>query len=137
MLAILLGLKKLQRFLIGQRFELRSDSRTIVAYLKNAGGVPDVMIMKWVAYAQMYNVEIEHIPREENFLADALTKLGRYCSRIDKEDIKKYITNKLEKVQMITTMPNALNDYDEEHKRIILFLIMGVIPNGLNIKTKE
>ncbi|KAJ1504593.1 hypothetical protein HMI54_006812 [Coelomomyces lativittatus] len=83
-----------QKYLL---LELRSDSRTIVAYLKNAGGVPDVMIMKWVAYAQMYNVEIEHIPREENFLANALTKFGRYCLRMEKEDIKEYITKKLEK----------------------------------------
>ena len=69
--AIYWALKKLDDLLGGIRFTIRTDHRNLL-YLNNHGSPK---VLQWKIDIQHYDAVIEHIPGEENILADVLSRL--------------------------------------------------------------
>lgn len=74
LLAIKWALSELRFYLAGQRFTLRTDSKTAKAWILNVDPADNVCL-DWVSKIRSYDFKIELIPGEKNVVADCLSRL--------------------------------------------------------------
>ncbi|KAJ1500083.1 hypothetical protein HMI55_004058 [Coelomomyces lativittatus] len=60
--------------------------------IKNPMIIPDAITTCWIAYTTSFDFDLEHIDRERNVLADALTRRGAHIEDEEGEsDIEDYL----------------------------------------------
>ena len=69
--AVNIVLQKLDYLLCGVRFRLRTDHKNLI-YIKEA---KDDMVQRWKMRIQHYDCDVEHVPGEENEVADGLSRM--------------------------------------------------------------
>jgi hypothetical protein len=73
--ALLQALKKLRPYLYGVQFVVETDANTLVAQLnRTATDLPNAMVTRWLAWIQMFDFDVRHVPGKKNVVADALSR---------------------------------------------------------------
>jgi len=68
------ALKKLRFWLFGRYFTVVRDSQTLVWLLNQPpNDLPNAMIMRWLAYARLFDFDVKHIKGNKNSVADGLS----------------------------------------------------------------
>ena len=75
MLALVHALKKWKHHLLGSRVLVYTDN-VALKFWRTAQNLSPIQV-RWVAYFQMFDIEIVHIPGKNNTAADALSRLMR------------------------------------------------------------
>ena len=72
--AVLKTFKKFQHWLYGMHFTLEIDTNTLVAQLnRTATNLPGTLVTSWLAWIQLFNFSIKHVPGPKHLTADALS----------------------------------------------------------------
>jgi phospholipid-translocating ATPase len=71
-LAIVWGLTKFSRFVLGRPFVLQTDHRPLT-FLKSAK-TKNNRLLRWALMIQEFNFEVEPIPGQTNIIADMLSR---------------------------------------------------------------
>ena len=140
------ALKKMRSYLTGVHFILETDAAVLVAQLKGAASdLPSALLTRWVAWMQLFDFEVRHIPGTKNTAADGLSRRARHPSDdVDdalEEDIDEWVLaqmdpmqiNKVGKVRKAGRAESSLSlaqqkelplrgQYSEESQRIARFL---------------
>ena len=77
-LAIMFGVAKFERYLLGREFILQMDHRPLTRIFGNKEGLPKVAssrLTRWALQLSNFNYKIEYIAGSENNLADSLSRL--------------------------------------------------------------
>ncbi|XP_055901962.1 uncharacterized protein K02A2.6-like [Eupeodes corollae] len=77
-LAIIYAFKKLRLYLIGRKFELRTDQKSLLRIFdpdKETPVLANERLKRWSSYISGYDFKIKHIPGKEN-IADPLSRLS-------------------------------------------------------------
>lgn len=105
---LLKALKKFRRYLYGISFVIELDAKTLVAQLnRSASDLPGALVTRWIAWIQLFDFEVRHIPGKKNLVADGLSRrpLGVLEEEEeDEEDIDDYIDAQLNLVRIPTMM---------------------------------
>lgn len=73
--AVLMALKKFRHWLYGVHFVLETDADTLVAQLnRSAVDLPSALVTRWIAWIQLFDFEVKHVPGIKNSAADALSR---------------------------------------------------------------
>ena len=73
--ALLYALKKLRVWLYGARFTVETDANTLVAQLnRSATDLPGSLITRWLAWIQLWDFDVRHVPGKKNSAADGLSR---------------------------------------------------------------
>ena len=75
-LAIIFGIRRFHKFLIGQRFTLVTDHKPFVKILGPKQGIPALAaarLQRWVLILCAYEYNLEYMAREKNKEADMLS----------------------------------------------------------------
>ena len=92
--ALLHALKKCRVYLYGVRFTVETDANTLVAQLNRAAtDLPGALITRWLAWIQLWDFNVRHIPGKKNSLANGLSRRLPDGERPDEptEDIEEFI----------------------------------------------
>ncbi|KAJ1499820.1 hypothetical protein HMI56_004193 [Coelomomyces lativittatus] len=98
--------------------------------IKNPTIIPDTITTRWIAYTTSFDFDLEHIDRERNVLADALTRQGAHSEDCDGEsDIEEYLDWIIdEEPAHVNTMFECVEitlpktEYSQNHQDILNFL---------------
>ncbi len=70
---ILKALKKVRYWLYGLRFVLETDANDLVAQLNRSDtDLPGALVTQWIAWIQLFDFEVRHIPGQKLTAADGL-----------------------------------------------------------------
>jgi hypothetical protein len=140
------ALKKMRSYLTGVHFILETDAAVLVDQLRGAASdLPSALLTRWVAWMQLFDFEVRHIPGTKNTAADGLSRRARHPSDdVDdalQEDIDEWVLaqmdplqiNKVDKVRKAVgtaSLPSPARQkelplrgqYSEESQRIARFL---------------
>ena len=87
-LAIVFGIKRFHKYLLGRRFTLITDHKPLVTILGPKTGVPTMAacrMQRWAVLLSQYDYDIQHRKSEDNAVADALSRLPYTSSTSDIE----------------------------------------------------
>ena len=73
-LAIVFGLTRLRRYLLGTKFVLMTDHKPIVQLMEKPIDTLSNRLQRWLVAIQHYSFKISHIKGSSNILADALSR---------------------------------------------------------------
>jgi hypothetical protein len=87
-------------YLYGVRFVIETDAKTLVAQLnRSTSDIPEALVIRWLAWIQLFNFEVRHISGKKHTAADGLSRrpatLLEEQEVEEKEDINKFITAQL------------------------------------------
>ena len=72
---LLYALKRTRRYLFGVHFIVETDAMVLVHQLNGAASdVPGALLMRWIAWIQLFDFTIKHIPGSKNSVADGLSR---------------------------------------------------------------
>ena len=72
---LLKALKKCKHLLIGARFVVELDAKTLVAQLnRSAADLPGALVSQWLAWIRLFDFEVQHVPGRKHSAADALSR---------------------------------------------------------------
>jgi hypothetical protein len=72
------ALKKLRFWLFGRYFTIVTDSQTLVWLLNQPpNDLPNAMMMRWLAYARLFDFDIKPVKGSQNGAADRLSRRGK------------------------------------------------------------
>ena len=91
MLALNHALKKWKHYLLGSRINVYTDNAAL-KYWRTAQNLSPRQI-RWVKYMQTFDIEITHIPGNDNTAADALSRLCPMLSDEARDDWKQSYIN--------------------------------------------
>jgi len=83
-LAIIFGVKKYNQYLLGRRFELKTDHKPLTHIFSESRAVPTMAsgrIQRWALTLSAYSYTIKYRKGVENSNADALSRLPLPASR--------------------------------------------------------
>ncbi len=134
--ALLHALKKFQVWLYGAQFTVETDANTLVAQLnRSATDLPGSLMTRWLAWIQLWDFDVRHVPRKKNSAADGLSRRPAQEGELKdepKEDLEDFIDWELGCIiyAMNSTIlrnedPNVspLDDtYSEEYQKIARWL---------------
>ncbi|KAJ5963047.1 hypothetical protein N7481_001456 [Penicillium waksmanii] len=73
--AVLKAFKKFRHWLYGVHFVLETDANTLVAQLnRTATDLPGALVTRWIAWIQLFDFDVKHVPGTSNGAADALSR---------------------------------------------------------------
>ena len=72
MLAILHALTKFRQYLVGSKFEIKTDQNSLKYFLEQKE--LNEHQQKWVSKVQAYDFKIEYVKGKNNVVADALSR---------------------------------------------------------------
>jgi hypothetical protein len=73
--AVLMAFKKFRHWLYGVHFVLETDANTLVAQLnRTATDLPGALVTRWIAWIQLFDFDVKHVPGTSNSAADALSR---------------------------------------------------------------
>jgi hypothetical protein len=118
-------LKDMRRFVVGVRkLIIEMDASFIKDMLNNPDEVPNNALNRWIAYAQLFNFELRHVPKEKHKGPDGLSRrpLGPGETASGPDDFNREIDERMEflhiqeaphtaeafTVDQITTLPGTL-----------------------------
>lgn len=111
-LAIVFSLKKLDQFLLGRTFTLRTDQKALVRIFGPSKGTPilaNQRIQRWAMYLQGFQYEIEYVNTKQN-IADSFSRM-KYSEYEDTSiENEKIFLNRLGEIDL----PLSLEDIKEE-----------------------
>jgi len=141
--ALLHALKKCRVYLYGVRFTVETDANTLVAQLNRAAtDLPGALMTRWLAWIQLWDFDVRHVPGKKNSLADGLSRRPPDGERPDEptEDIEEFIDCELSTleytaspVEMEVDLPLE-NSYSEESQKIAKWLVTLRRPEEMNTK---
>jgi len=81
-------LRKTRLWLYGVPFTVESDANTVISQLKaNITDVPNSLTNRWLAYIQLYNFTLRHVPGRVHSTADGLSRRGKQPDDKDRDII--------------------------------------------------
>ena len=82
---VLKALRKVRYWLYGVRFTLETDASVLVAQLnRSATDLPRALVTRWIAYIQLFDFTVQHVPGTKHTAADGLSR--RPCTKSDDID---------------------------------------------------
>ena len=82
---LLKGLKKFRQYLFGVHFVIELDAKTLVAQLnRSASDLPGALVTRWIAWIQLFDFDVRHVPGKANMVADGLSR--RPLGPLEEED---------------------------------------------------
>ena len=145
-LAIKLVLEKLESYLAHTKFILRTDSRTAIGMIRNPNTVFDKAVFRWIMRIREFDFEIQHVNREDNELADALTRREEADNEdqlvVDEEELDEFHDKiaglRVNSVsQSVEVEVPAQTRYSEKHNEIREFLITGKFPDKTKARQRK
>ena len=68
-------MKKVRYWLYRVRFVLKTDASVLVAQLNQSGtDLPGALVTRWIAWIQLFDFEVRHIPGRKHTEADELSR---------------------------------------------------------------
>ena len=139
---LLHALKKNRTHLYGVRFVVETDANTLVAQLNRAASdLPGALMTRWLAWIQLWDFEVRHIPGQKNGAADGLSRRppdpGELRDEPD-EDIEDFIDAEIGSIQvapleMSEDLPLE-DSYSEDSQRIARYLTTLLRPVELSAR---
>ena len=144
---VLKAFKKFWHWLYSVHFTLEIDTNTLVAQLnRTATDLPGTLVTSWLAWIQLFNFSIKHVPGPKHLTADALSwwpaidqELEAQQHNPDIDDfIQAFIGNIQAHVSPIdvdqdATLPQILHEsYFNESEQLALYLSMLQQPWGIS-----
>lgn len=72
---VLKALKKVRYWLYGIRFILETDASVLIAQLNQSRtDLPGALVIRWIAWIQLFDFEVRHIPGRKHGTADGLSR---------------------------------------------------------------
>jgi hypothetical protein len=119
LLAFLHCLKKWRHYLDSNKFVVYTDNRSLESIHTNL--TPSLRMLRWIDLIQSYQFVVKHIPRNQNIIADILSKASHApISKLDKETTDIMEFNQLRFVKELSTLPTeellvtVQNNYDSD-----------------------
>lgn len=96
--AIYFGVKKFEQYLVGRRFQIRTDHKPLTAIFGNKKGIPTTSanrLTRWAIYLSSFDFETVYIKGSTNSCADTLSRLTNIVDSADETDdsVLKFIDN--------------------------------------------
>lgn len=113
---LLHALKKLRPYLYGVRFVVETDAKTLTWQLnRTASDLPSAMVTRWIAWIQLFDFEVRHIPGSKNVVADALSRksVGPMASDDDEEDIDDWVDAHLDSILVSVCAGSTIEEESE------------------------
>ena len=133
-------LKKCCCYLYAVQFILELDANTLVAQLNwSASNLPGALVTRWIAWIQLFNFMIWHIPGNKHTATDELSWRSKIEDEIvDEEDIDDFIDSQLNMIHVSTLEIGNNNDnvlepgYSQAHQQIAYYLTSMQRPPGMS-----
>ena len=77
-LAVMFGVARFREYLLGGRFQIRTDHKPLVKILGRENAIPvncSARLQRWNLRLSPYNYAISHIPGKSNCISDFLSRL--------------------------------------------------------------
>ena len=141
---VLKALKKVRYWLYGVKFILETDANVLVAQLNRSGtDLPGALVTRWIAWIQLFDFEVRHIPGRKHTAADGLSR--RPHTKADlaeaeaEPDIDEFILAELNclRVSPISVdepIPILQEGYTELSRKIATYLTTLRRPADMTIK---
>ena len=87
-LAVMFGIERFREYLLGGKFQIRTDHKPLVKLLGRENAMPvncSARLQRWNLRLSQYNYTIIHIPGESNYISDCLSRLPLAESKDDLE----------------------------------------------------
>ena len=125
--AVNMVLQKLDYLLCGVRFRLRTDHKNLIYIKENA----DDMVQRWKMRIQHYDCDVEHVPGEENEVADGLSRMVKV--HMESEHTVHLIDNFLIPEEMRVLLERCHNDNIGHSgvKRTVEKMVRLMVENGV------
>ena len=134
--ALLYALKKFRVWLYGAQFTVETYANTLVAQLnRSAIDLPGSLMTRWLAWIQLWDFDVRHVPGKKNSVADGLSRRPAQEGELKdkpKEDLEDFIdwelgciTCAINSTILRNEDPNVspLDDtYSEEYQKIARWL---------------
>ncbi len=108
---VLTALKKVKYWLYWVKSVLETDARVLIAKLIQSGtDLPEALVTRWIAWIQLFDFEVQHIPGRRHTAADGLS--GRPPTAADKAeaeteaDIDDFILAELNSLRVLPISPD-------------------------------
>lgn len=105
-LAIMFGVSKFERYLLGHHFTLQTDHKPLTRIFGEKEGLPKIVssrLTRWAINLSNFHYNIEHIPGANNTIADLLSRLplkDKHVSELEK------VSNRISEIHY-TVIENA------------------------------
>jgi len=110
---LLHALKKLRPYIYGVQFTVETDANTLVAQLnQTATDLPNALVTRWLAWIQMFDFDVRHVPGKKNAVADALSRKESGPTPNDDEDLDDWVDAHLDCVQAFVQPVDLARDDD-------------------------
>ena len=129
---VLKALKKVRYWLYGVRFILETDASVLVAQLNRSGtDLPGALVTRWIAWIQLFDFEVRHIPGRKHSAADGLSRRPPTAADIAEaeaeEDIDDFILAELNclrvsPVSLDEPTPILADNYSDYSRKIATYL---------------
>lgn len=126
------------------RFVLETDARVLVAQLNQIGmDLPGALVTRWIAWIQLFNFEIWHIPGKKHNATDKLSRKPPIAANLveaeAKTDIDDFILIKLNSPRVSPIFLDKLtfilaNSYSDNSLKIATYLMTLHRPLEMTIK---
>jgi hypothetical protein len=76
-LGLLMMLRKTRHWIYGVPFTVETDASSVVGKVNNqATDIPNAIITRWIAYIQLFDFQVRHVPGKKHGAPDALSRRG-------------------------------------------------------------
>ena len=102
LLGVCHALKRERHYLYGQDFILEVDAAPLIGMINNPD-LPDMAMMRWIAFVQTYAPTVRTIPGKANAVPDGLSRQGNHSEgkvAQSDEDLEEYIDSQLNAIQL-------------------------------------
>ena len=137
-------MKKVQYWLYGVIFVLETDANVLVAYLNWSGtDLPRALVTQWIAWIQLFDFEIWHIPGQKHTVADELFWRLSIAVNIAEtkaeKDIDDFILAELNSLRVSPIFldepaPILVNHYSDYSQKIAIYLTILRRPPEMDTK---
>jgi RNase H-like domain found in reverse transcriptase/Integrase zinc binding domain/Reverse transcriptase (RNA-dependent DNA polymerase) len=108
---VVYAFSRLRLYLYGARFRLETDNSNIVAMInRTSTDLPGALVQRWLAWTQLFDFDVRHVPGTKNGAADALSRSPAFRRNVPEEpevDIDDYIDSQIHGVRCELDEPAA------------------------------